>query len=48
MKKRKPSIIILFTKIKKTWFERLFYRNNTAEVTFDTKVPLLIFKKTSK
>lgn len=48
MKKRKPSIIILFTKIKKTWFERLFYRNNTAEVTFDTKVPLLIFKKKSK
>jgi nucleotide-binding universal stress UspA family protein len=48
IKKRKPSMIVLFTKIKKSWFERLFYRNNTAEVTFDTKVPLLIYRKTSK
>ncbi len=48
MKKRKPSIVVLFTKIKKSWFERLFYRNNSAEVTFDTRVPLLIYRKTSK
>lgn len=48
MKKRKPSMVVLFTKIKKSWFDRLFYRNNTAEVTFDTKVPLLIYRKTGK
>ena len=48
LKKHKPSMIVLFTKLNKSWFERLFYRNNTAEVTFDTKTPLLILRKKTK
>jgi nucleotide-binding universal stress UspA family protein len=45
--KHKPSIVVLFTKQNKSWYERLFLRNNTAEVTFDTKTPLLILRKKS-
>jgi hypothetical protein len=43
--KTKPSILILFTKQNKNWYERLFLRQNTKEVTFDTKTPLLILRK---
>lgn len=43
--KTKPSILILYTKQNKNWYERLFLRQNTKEVTFDTKTPLLILRK---
>jgi len=43
--KTKPSILVLFTKQNKNWYERLFLRQNTKEVTFDTKTPLLILRK---
>ena len=46
--KTKPSILVLFTKQNKSWYERLFLRQNTKEVTFDTKTPLLILRKKSK
>ena len=45
MTKHKPSIVVLFTKQNKTWYDRLFLRNNTKEVSFDTKTPLLILRK---
>lgn len=45
--KHKPSMVVLFTKQNKSWYERLFLRNNTAEATFDTKTPLLILRKKS-
>jgi nucleotide-binding universal stress UspA family protein len=48
MTKHKPSLVVLFTKQNRSWIDRLFYRNNTKEVTFDTKTPLLILKKTTK
>ncbi len=43
--KTKPSILVLFTKQNKNWYERLFLRQNTKEITFDTKTPLLILRK---
>lgn len=43
--KTKPSILVLFTKQNKNWYDRLFLRQNTKEVTFDTKTPLLILRK---
>lgn len=46
--KTKPSIVVLFTKQNKNWYERLFLRQNTKEVTFDTKTPLLILRKKGK
>ena len=48
MTKHKPSLVVLFTKQNRNWIDRLFYRNNTKEVTFDTKTPLLILKKNAK
>lgn len=45
--KLKPSIVAMFTKLNKAWYERWFLRNNSEDVTFDTKTPLLIFRKTS-
>jgi nucleotide-binding universal stress UspA family protein len=41
----KPSILILFTKQNRSWFERLFLSSKTAELTFNTKTPLLILRK---
>lgn len=43
--KSKASLVVLFTKQNKSWYERLFLRQNTKEVIFDTKTPLLILRK---
>lgn len=43
----KPSIIAMFTKQNRDWFERLFVSSKTAEFGFDTKTPLLVFRKIS-
>jgi nucleotide-binding universal stress UspA family protein len=48
MSKHKPSIVVLFTKQNKTWYDKIFLRNNTSEVSFDTKTPLLILRKNAK
>jgi hypothetical protein len=48
MTKHKPSLVVLFTKQNRSWIDRLFYRNNTKEVTFDAKTPLLVLKKKSR
>ena len=44
--KSKPELLILFTHQHKDWYTRFFLPDNTKEVIFDTKTPLLIFKKT--
>lgn len=43
--KYKPSIVILFTYKNKAWYDKLFLRNNSTEIAFATKTPLLIVKK---
>jgi len=45
MTKHKPSIVVLFTKQNKNWYDRIFLRNNSNEVAFYTKTPLLILRK---
>lgn len=45
VKRFNPSIVVLFTKQNRDWFERLFLSSKSAEVSFDTKKPLLIFGK---
>lgn len=45
VKKFNPSIVVLFTKQNRDWFERLFLSSKSAEVSFDTKKPLLIYSK---
>lgn len=41
----KPSIITMFAKEDRTWFEQLFQSIKTAEKGFDTKTPMLVFRK---
>lgn len=43
--KSKPSIIAMFTKQNRGWFERLFLSSTAAAMGFDTKTPLLVFRK---
>jgi nucleotide-binding universal stress UspA family protein len=45
IRKSKPSIIAMFTKQDRSWFERLFLSSKTAELGFDTKTPMLVFRK---
>ncbi|WP_298154146.1 universal stress protein [Flavobacterium sp.] len=41
----KPSLVVMFTKQDRSWFERLFLSSKTAELGFGTKIPLLVFRK---
>lgn len=45
IRKSKPSVIAMFTKQDRNWFERLFLSSKTAELGFDTKTPMLVFRK---
>ncbi len=45
IKKAKPSLLVLFTKQNRDWFDRLFLSSKSAEMTFDTTIPLVIFRK---
>jgi nucleotide-binding universal stress UspA family protein len=41
----KPSIITMFAKEDRGWFEQLFQPIKTAEKGFDTRTPMLVFRK---
>ncbi len=41
----KPELLIMFTKQKKGFFEWLFIPSKSAELTYTTKIPVLIFSK---
>lgn len=43
--KSKPELIIMFTKREKGFFETMFLPSKSAELTFTTKVPVLIYSK---
>lgn len=43
--KTKPSIITMFAKEDRRWFEKLFQSLKTSEKGFDTKTPMLVFRK---
>jgi nucleotide-binding universal stress UspA family protein len=45
MRKAKTSLGILFTNQKRNWFNKLFQGSNSAEVSFNSKVPILVFAK---
>ncbi|WP_395043996.1 universal stress protein [Flavobacterium sp.] len=44
----KPSLVVLFTKQNHNWFDRLFSINNSIEMSFNSKVPMLVFRKEKK
>jgi len=41
----KPSVVIMFTEQRKTFFQRLFLSSKSEELSFESKVPLLVFNK---
>lgn len=44
----KPSLLIVFTKQNRKWFDRLLGASNSANMAYDTKVPIMIYRKNSK
>jgi nucleotide-binding universal stress UspA family protein len=45
IKKSRPSLVVLFTKQNRGWYERIFLSSKSAALSFDTKTPLLVFRK---
>ena len=45
IKKRKPSMMIMFSKQNRSWFEKIFLSSKSAQYSFNAKVPLLVFNK---
>ncbi len=47
IKKTKPSMMIMFTEQNRSLFQRIFVSSKSAEYSFNAKVPLLVFNKSS-
>jgi len=45
VQKSKPELLIMFTNREKGFFETMFLPSKSAELTYTTKVPVLIFSK---
>jgi nucleotide-binding universal stress UspA family protein len=45
IKKEKASIVVLFTKQNRNWFDKLFARMEARDMAFNAEIPLLIFRK---
>lgn len=45
IRKYKPSIIAFFTRQDRNWYQRIFLSSKTADITYDTKRPILVFPK---
>ena len=45
VKKRKPTILVMFTKHKKNWFERFFFESKTAAMTYNLPIPMVAIRK---
>jgi nucleotide-binding universal stress UspA family protein len=45
VKSANPSLLILFTKQNRGWFDRLFLSSKSAEMTYNTTTPMLVFPK---
>lgn len=45
VKKSRPSVLVMFTNQKRSFFQRLFSPSYTEHFSFATKVPLLVFSK---
>jgi nucleotide-binding universal stress UspA family protein len=46
--KTKPSLVVMFSKENRNWVEVLFQSLKTAQKSFDSKTPILVFKKNSQ
>jgi nucleotide-binding universal stress UspA family protein len=48
IQKEKPELVVLFTKQNRKWFDRLFPSSEAQEMAFNTKLPLLVYRKKPK
>lgn len=46
--KFKPSFVVLFTKQNRNWLDRLLLPSQSTDLSFTSKVPLLLYRKTNK
>lgn len=44
----KPSVVIMFTDQRRSFFQKIFLSSKSEELSFEAKVPLLIFNKSEK
>ena len=42
---KKPSVVVMFTNQERTFFQKLFLASKAEELSFQVKVPLLVFNK---
>ena len=42
---KKPSVVIMFTNQQRTFFQKIFLSSKAEELSFEAKVPLLVFNK---
>jgi nucleotide-binding universal stress UspA family protein len=47
VRKKKPSMMIMFTEQNRSFFQKLFNSGNSAEYAFNPEIPLLVFNKSS-
>ena len=45
VKKRRPSMMIMFTEQHRSFFQKLIFAGNSASYAYNPKVPLLVFNK---
>lgn len=45
IKRSKPSMLIMFTEQNRNFFKKTFFSSNSANYSFNAKVPLLVFNK---
>ena len=45
IKLKNPSVVIMFTNQQRTFFQKLFLPSKSENLSFDAKVPLLVFNK---
>ena len=45
IRKHKPSVVVMFTNQDRNLFQRIFLSSKSESLSFDTKIPLLVFKK---
>lgn len=45
VQKSKPELLIMFTNRKKGFFESIFLPSKSAELTYSTKIPVLVYSK---
>lgn len=45
IKQSKPSMLIMFTQQNRSFFDKIFFSSNSANYSFNAKIPLLVFNK---